>query len=753
MNKKDFLQIFVIFLLLYTASGARAETVKIPLHKIAPVGVTDLKCSEAEITVKLPISDRWKVKTAVLDFGYVNSSALLAQNSRLTVKLNSYPLAQIELNPLAPEGKARVQLPADLLDSGYNDLTFYVTQHYTVECEFPCAPELWTTLKLEEAFLEMTYELKAVPLKLSSISDFLFDPKTFPYGEVNLVSEYHSQESVLLASTVASGIALRFDYRKTLFSASDKILDGVDNVVIGTKDYVEGILGVEGLKINGPYLQIMHMPPSKERPADEVSLDGEQSSEGKSALADNTRALIVVSGNTFEDIRLAATAIAVLSFPFPSIDKMEVKDIRLPEVSPYSGKQMIDPGTTYAFKTLGFSNHSFRGISPQAKDLAFRLPTDLLIEENRYAELSLHLAYGAGMRSDSVLNIMLNDELVNAIHLNNPSGAVFSNYKISIPSYLFNRGQNIIRFEPVLTPSVTGKCELIQADNLFLSVFDDSTFKFPSLAHWVELPRIELFFQDGFPFTRWPDGRETTVYITSSRTKTINSSLNLIGLMSQKIGYPLLNIDIVFEEPEDWKREIIVVGEIATVPESIQKEAPLKYGPLVTAPYPVIDSLAENGTVSKWEKMKNYVMGTPELRSEPLVETAFSKQTGGLGSDQGIIMEFESPYETGRSVFLVTAASENDLLTLSRALLDTSVQGASKGSMALVDFAGEQNQVWSLDVGENYYSGNLSTANQLKSVINTSRWKFFALLAISLLILTISIFYILMRVRSTRFGN
>ncbi|MEQ9619609.1 MAG: cellulose biosynthesis cyclic di-GMP-binding regulatory protein BcsB [Deltaproteobacteria bacterium] len=752
MNVKNLIQFFTIILLLYTASGAGAETVNIPLHKIAPVGITDLKCSEAEFNIKLPIPERWAVKSAVIDFGYVNSSALLAQNSRLILKLNSYPLAQIELNPLAPEGIARVQLPADLLDPGYNDLTFYVTQHYTLECEFPCAPELWTTLKLDEASIELTYDLKPVPLELSSISDFLFDPKTFPYGQVNIVSEYNSPESALLASTVASGIALRFDYRKVEFSTSNEITPGVDNVIIGRKEFVEGLVGKTNLNINGPYIRIMHNPAEKDNPVGPAD-EGEIPSDGNKSTDNNTRALIIVSGNTLEDIRLAVTAIAVLSFPFPATDKMEIKEILLPAVHPYSGKLMINPGSIYAFKTLGFPNHSFKGFSPQTKDLSFRLPTDLLIEENRYAEISLHLAYGAGMRSDSVLNILLNDEIVTAIHLDNPNGAVFSNYKISIPSYLFNRGDNIIRFEPVLTPSVTGQCELIQVDNLFLSIFDDSTFKFPSLSHWVELPRIELFFQDGFPFTRWPDGRETTLYITRPDYKTISSSLNLIGLMSQKIGYPLLNIDIGFEEPKDWNREIIVVGDIATVPENIRKEAPLKYGPMVTAPYPVINNLNLNESVSTWGKIKNYAAGTSELQSESVIETAYSEQTGGLGNDQGVIMEFESPYQPGRSVLLVTAASDNDLLALTSALLDSSVQGDSRGDLALVDFTPEGYKVWSLDVGRGYYTGKLSTANRVKSVINTSRWKFFALLAISLLILTASTFYVLRRIRSDRYED
>lgn len=741
-------KLFFLFLFLYPV-WAGAATVKMPLHKIAPVGITDLKCSQAEFKIKLPIPERWKVKAAFIDFGYVNSSALLPQNSRLVLKLNSYPLAQIELNPLAPEGRARVRLPGELLEAGYNDLTFFATQHYTLDCEFPCAPELWTTLLLDEAVIELQYDLKPVPLELSSMSDFLFDPKIFPYAAVNIVSEYDSPESISVASIAASGIALRFDYRDVKFSISDRLIPGVDNVLIGTKEFVESVAGQENLTINGPYLQIMHLPVSGDESTAQAA-EGEDSPERANPEEDDTYALIIVSGNNMEEIRMAATSMAALSFPFPNSDRMEVSDVLLPEARAYSGKSILRGGTVYPFKTLGFSNHSFRGFSPQSKSLSLRLPTDLLIEQNRFAELSLHLAYGAGMRSDSVLNILLNNEFVTAIHLDNPNGAVFSSYKISIPSYIFSKGNNVITFEPVLTPSVTGQCELIQVDNLFLSIFDDSTFKFPELPHWVALPNIELFFQDGFPFTRWPDGRETALYITSPDEDTVGAALNLVGVMSQKIGYPLLGTNILLENPRDWKGEIIVIGEIGTVPEDIKGKAPLSYGQTVKAPYPVIANMSLNDSVPIWDRVKNYMSGYTEQEPDDSTETAFIEQTAGLGNHQGAVMEFESPYQLGRSVLLVTASSGDNLLKLSRALLDTSVQGKSKGNLVLVDYLPDEYTVWSQNVGETYYTGKLSSTNKIKSFINSSRLSYFALLAVSLLVLTFVIFYSLKRMRSKR---
>ena len=741
--------LLVTFILLVHTSYSRAETIKIPLHKISPVGITDLKCDNASLDVKLPIPERWSVRTAVLNFGYVNSSALLAENSRLVVKLNGYPLAQLALSPVAPEGEAKVQLPGDMLEPGYNNLTFSVSQHYTLECENPCAPELWTTLMLDKASLEINYELKPVPMYLSSVSNFLFDPKIFPYAKLNIVSEYKSPESASLASTVASGVALRFDYRTVVFSTSNGIKAGVDNVLIGDKEFIESFLGGESLNISGPYLQILPVPSGKA----EALGDGAEFSPGAVSAVDNTRALIVVSGSTPEQIRTAATALAVLSFPFPNADRMEVKNIALPEVRTYTGKSIIRPGSEYSFATLGFPNQVFKGASPQPKDLTFRLPADLLIEPNRYAELSLHLVYGAGMRSDSVLNILLNGEPASAIHLDNPNGAMFSDYKLYIPTYLFTRGENTIRFQPVLTPSVTGQCTMIQTGNLFLSLYSDSMFKFPASSNWVDLPRIELFFQDGFPFTRWPDGRETTLYITTSDNETIGSALNIVGLISQKIGYPLLNLKAGFEKPSDSNEDIIVVGRIETVPDDLKNDSPLKYSTMVSFPYPVLRNLDLNDPASAWEKVKNSIFGRGETRPESLVQTAYSEQTAGLGGNQGVMMEFESPYKPGRSVLMVTAGTDKDLEMLSRAMLESPVQGKSSGSLALVDFTSRDDQVWSLNVGDTYYIGNRAISSRVNSFLNSSKLGFFGLLAASLLILTVCAYYLLKGFRRKRFGN
>ncbi len=63
-----------------------AEELSLPLYKVASgVKAIDLRCNTSEFPIQIAIPKRWLIKKAVLRFDYTNSSALLKQNSQLTV--------------------------------------------------------------------------------------------------------------------------------------------------------------------------------------------------------------------------------------------------------------------------------------------------------------------------------------------------------------------------------------------------------------------------------------------------------------------------------------------------------------------------------------------------------------------------------------------------------------------------------------------------------------------------------------------
>jgi hypothetical protein len=696
-------------ILCFCASVVHAEVAKVPLYKLAPVTSVDLRCIQGEYAISIPIPKRWKIRKAVLNIKYVNSSNLLRDKSQLVVKMNGSTIGQVKLDPRAPDGNVAITIPKALLQAGYNSLGFMSALHYTDECEQFCAPNLWTTLNFLGSSLAVTYDLKPVPLKLSEVSDFLFDPKILPHGRVNVIMEAISSDAITNAGIVASGIAARFNYRNVFFSVSNDIRPNTDNILIGRKTFIERYLKQRGIDVQvaGPFLKIMHLP----------SRDDD--------AASSRHALLLVSGLDSQEIKLAAKTLAHMTLPYPGSEELIAKDLKLPEISLYSGKNVLTTDTVYSFKELGFNTQTFSGFNPNASQLSFRLPADFLIKPNKYAKIKLNLTYGAGMRNDSVMNVLVNEKIVGVIHLKNPSGESYEDYKIELPTYLFKPGYNAIRFAPVLNP-VAHECDILRPEGFFLTLFENSTFYYPAMPHFVEMPDLELFMTDGFPFTRKPDGSESMIYLTRLDHQLAASALNIIGMLSQKNGYPLIGTPISFEQPKNWNGELIVLGDVKTIPERYWNLAPLKLSQPNVVPYPVIGD---------WENDSSFALST---------------QTGSIGPDLGVVMEFQSPDKKGRSILLMTGNSTKEVLSLSRLFLEPGVQGQFKGDLLLIDLKDPDARMRALSAGEKYYSGTFGPLFLIEYYFHKYMFLYYVALFVLITLISLALYLILKRIREKR---
>jgi len=714
--------IFSILALLILSTDAGAKILDIPLHKMARAKSVDLRCVTDEHEVTLSIPQRWKINNASIEFAYMNSIGLLKDSSRIIVKLNGYPLKQIYLNPIAPEGSAEVILPTNLIEPGYNTITFRVSQHYTQKCEKPCSDNLWTTLKLDQARIKIDYELKPVPLKLSAISNYLFDPKISPESEVNLVIQDTSMVSI--GGIVSSGIARRFDYKKVTFTVSDDIREGVDNILIGDRRFAENFLknrGVDTKPGEGPLLKIMHLPRQSGNDRTLKSKDADK--------VDQSQALIIVSGDDNNQIKLSAMTMAIISLPYPDADEMTPMEFSMPDITQYGGRSVLLTDKKYDFKTLKFGSKTFRGINPAPKEVEFRLPADFFVKQNMYADLSFSYTYGAKMRGDSVLNVSINGRQIRAIPLDRETGDLIEGYKMTVPTYLFKAGGNTIKLSPILTPSVANDCELIQTENLFLTILETSSVMFPPMPHLVKLPRLDLFLLNGFPFTRWPDGYESLIYITDKETSSIAAAYNIMGMLTQKNGYPLFAMDIVFKEPVGRDAEIFVIGTNDTIPTGISNIAPFNINGEANVPYPVIRS---------WEDEE---------------QIAYSKQKSALGDDKGIFMQFQSPYKEGRSMMVATATTSAGIYELSKALLDYGIQGNIKGDVALIGLTPPDYSIHSLNVGKSFFTGKSGNISKVDFYLHSYPYIYYVSLAATILIITFAAFYFLKRRWKKRMGH
>lgn len=683
--------------------GANAESIKLPLEKFTAASALEIRCLQGGQNLSVPIPERWNVRKMTLYLHYTVSNTVIGDISQLLVRFNGEQVAQTRLNPLAPTVDMEVPLPISRLEPGYSTITFQVAQHYQSNgCEQPCSPGLWTNISVHESSLQIEYDLKPLPLRLGEASNMIYDPRQFPEASVNLVADFNTPESATLAGMVASGIARHFDYRKVKFTHSADLVDGVDNILIGDGQFAEGVLLRHGIQLaggDGGLIKLFHLPKG----------DG----------VDNRHALVVVSGKNAGTLKIAAETYANMSLPYPGTDEMSAYEFSMPDISMYGGREVLTSDKTYAFKDMGMATYSFYGFSgkPSKKgyigsssELSFRLPPDFLIKQNQYAKMVLNFSYGAGLRPDSAMTISVNDVAVRDIHLDSFGGNYIEGYQLDIPTYLFKPGGNTISFKPYLNVQ-RNVCDAVNTDGLFVTIFETSTFLFPPMPHFVELPRVDLFALNGFPFTRWPDGYETLVYLPLHDGAAIDTALNMLGMITQRNGFPMFGAQFTYTEPKDWKGEILVVGKVQDIPKSLLVNAPFKFDGVSTIPYPVSKG---------WDTDTSITL---------------SKQKGGLGEGTGLLMEFESPIKRGRSVVLLTAQDDNNLLTLGDALLHPGIQSQLKGDVALIRLNVPDYDLYTMSVGDKYSTGDKGDITVVDSFLYAYPFVRYGLIVLTVLLL------------------
>ena len=610
-------------------------------------------------------------------------------------------------------------------------------------------PELWT--EIDTLASTLTFDSDLVPLqpRLSDMAQ-LFDPKLG--GEQGLTIVTASplpmrDDQLQWGMLVAQGAALRLQYaplrvrhetaarsgaeaRPGASTANfpglkQDALQSSDSAVIGTKAELEPYLAKSILDgITGSFLGV-------------YALD-----------ADPRRFVLVVSGNTAAEVAQAARSFAFLNFPYPDTPSMLVSAIEYAALSDYSGKNTVAQNGNYRFSQLDFKSTTVRGTAAsslineehvQNLEIEVVMPADLFAHEDRNVDLILHFAYGAALRGDSVLNIMLNGRFERAIALDQQSGVVYHKYQIAIPLRSFQPGVNKIRFAPRMMPLITGECQAIQTENLQLTLYEDSLLKMPAASHFVSMPNLRLLVRTGFPYNVKADGSAAVVHVASNDSKTIAAAWMLIAKLAQRNGYPLHQLSISFSLPQDNK-DMIVVGITGKIEPKLLQGAPLEFGKFSRIPYP----LAAERPVEEWPRdwLERLLPGT----SRPLAvgtegdsgnKSVVVSQASELVS-HALAMQYRSPVASGRTAMAFMAANEDVLLQGMTELIKPEIWNDLQGNVVIWN-KGAESVSWQRAGGE-YTVGEVSVPSRLEFYFSRYPWLWFvALLALTALLAWVTV--------------
>jgi hypothetical protein len=686
-----------------------------------------LKSVNGNYDFSFPISERVNPLSAELNLAITNSNLLHENRAQLVVYINNYIVGQIKLNPINNEKQAKFVIDKEYLRPGYNQISLKVAQHYTdIQCEDWSAPELWTTVNSEKSTLTLNYENRPINAKLSELSSLINDRLDNYSLSILRADEAISDDYLYWGAMVAQGIQLRLKYvpmkLDEMLVTPDHVKEDSaknsgrfnlnpeqlkhDAILLGTKAQLEQLIPVEiSQAITGAYLGIFQQDYDKEH------------------------FILVISGNNNQEVKTAVQTFALLTAPFPDAQQTVVDKILFPDNSAIYTHQSILPDHSYQFMQLGFDNKVMDAVNSEAR-LDFRIPADLYGTEDMLVKVNLNLAYGAGMRKDSVINISLNGLFNHAIQLKEPEGAHYRNYQIAIPLRSFNAGLNILKFSTVLTPSEYGKCTYVQRDNLLVSIYEDSTITFPDVGRGASLPDLQLLERTSFPLIKNGSAGETVFKVLDKSSDSITATWQLIAKLAAYFETPAFDLNIT-QGVISPNKNVVLIGKLSNENQSILEGSPIKLGVLSQFPYQFKEQQQkQDEPFLKW--LDRVVMGSnPQpLSTAVKVENVLIDQTAGLGQ-KFLMMSYPSPSDQGKVVLALLSERGNSLYSGMNTLFSPQLWSQLKGNIFIWD---NQEKFYWQQEGDTFLTGHGNIRLTMIMYFSMHPWHWLALI-LSMLVL------------------
>ena len=729
------------------------------LAGINPVpGPINLRGDRGESELYFNLSTRVDPVTASLHLELSNSQALLANRSQLVIRLNDVVVAQLPLKPNAPISLVDIALPVELLKGGGNRLNFFAAQHYTNECEAPGAAELWSQIDTSRSRIDISGRALETAPVLSELQE-LIGPGLFGGRRFTLMAasgaEGPSDATIAAGAILSEALALRLQYQPASIDFVTATSDGgtaptlrlaapppnsttvgattinseSDILLFGTLDELRPVLGPEvAAGVTNGFLGVYALP------------------------SDRRRLVIVVSGRTADEVSRAAGAFGIANFPFVDAPQQTVDRLELRPGNTFFPHNVLKEGTTTSFAELGLKTTTLRGTTARA-GIDVILPPDLYLPDSAEAELSLDYSYGAGMRSDAVMNVLINGQFQQAIGLADGGGAVLRGYKIRLPGRKLLPGKNRIDFELVMTPSYAGACVPPETRNLIMSLADSSTISVAKGARVASQPDLQLFAATGFPYI---DGPSFDLALASRDPATVAAGWTVLARLSQVAGRILPEARIVVGAPAA-NRHAIVVGAAPDLGTTLSAGAPVGVQSAGSLPYETTVPLPV-ATPSLLTSLREWAGWAPQGWDAAAAPSRVSG-TGAMGRN-GLLMAARAPGGGTFTLTTLTAASREALWSATQSLVGPLVWTKLEEDVTLWRPAASLRQpgpgdaqapeaVFTQRIGPAYYIGSFGTLYAARYFIAAypAVWIAVTIVALLLLVAMLRLFLVARRRR------
>jgi cellulose synthase (UDP-forming) len=255
--------------------------------------------------------------------------------------------------------------------------------------------------------------------------------------------------------------------------------------------------------------------------------------------------VLVISGETGEQLLTAARAIATGSYP-KSSDSASLGDFQMssPSLPPYNSPRWLDAAGR---NTLGaeLNLEDLKVYGSGSVNLYFRLAPDLYFGRRSY--IPFRFRYRLNKWPSGTLahiSFRLNGVPINSRRLPEAAGTNPQTELIGLPVQQL-QAANTLTVEFVIDNKRSQAVQTYAEE----SVLRDSMIDLSGLDHFTEMPRLDLFVNAGYPFTKYADLSHTAIVLpVNLAPQQISLFLSILGFFGARTGFPALRTTVLYPD-------------------------------------------------------------------------------------------------------------------------------------------------------------------------------------------------------------
>ncbi len=438
---------------------------------------------------------RWNIlEGSEIHIIFNHSEALLPSLSHLSIAVNNITLKSVTLtkeNSVSTE--IVLPIPPYILED-YNVLSFLVDQHYTLDCEDPFSPALWTKIS-KKSYILFKYRPISPIVNLGVFPHPFFDKRDYGTREINFVMPSIPTTTTIQAMSYVDFILSNYisfrNVRVNIFrsaSETDK-----DVILVGTVKENPEIL---------KFASTDELFPSKGvgvSPGTGVII-------AKNDPRNPRRAVLIVTGVDPRGVEKAARALFAGSKILSGQRSIIYEVNEVDTLKEREQKGYIPLKKKFELSELGMVDTTVRGFYAKPIDInLFTQPDAQFFPKG--SRLKLIYSYSAGLDGRlSMIEVIINQRSVVSKLLRNKAGESFATLDVPLPTWLLGpRNHMTVIFH--LFPINFDPCRRISDKQIWGTIHASTTIKLDR-EYFVEMPDVSLIKFSGYPYTLWQNMKD-----------------------------------------------------------------------------------------------------------------------------------------------------------------------------------------------------------------------------------------------------